>query len=889
MSILDIIAKPVSDTIKETKQTLLDAISTPIFSSSTSKTQTTTPQTSGGMTSSQFIKDIFSGADNTTGGIARNTITGIPKATIDVTKNLAKSVYNQIVHPDETQKQYESNYLPYASDSSPVLKKLTAPGVAAARIITRVINPGLLPLANDIAEIAAVNEKGGIADKVAEGKIPSTIFDELAVLKKNVPQIVGDVSQAVLTAYASGSAEKSLVSNTEKSLSSVLASEFGGGLKIGTAFGTAQALSSGSKNPLEIASTIGTAGLAGGVINAIIGGAIPVSKTILEKVKQAKLEYDALTPQQKQQGFVKIPGSENQVSKDSTVPETTSATTIGQKLAGAISETKPLTEEVSSLQSIERAKRFQAAEQAQNVVGGEKGYYAALSELKGKLIEKTPSYTPLKNVLNQAERDSAFNAIYNSPIHSFGEKLSMNDAMLRLLDGQTLQPKQISLLEDVFGKDIAEALMKRRPLKEKILNTAVDIINLPRSLKTMLDASAPFRQGIIFVASHPVISSKAFKGMFADMFSEKSFVNYLDTLYKSPEYPQMRQSGLYIADPRKVSMGIEGREEQFMSNLLEKIPYLGAPARASSRAYSSYLNRVRVDVFNSLVSSFKETGFSSQKVLKELADYVNTATGRGSLGALGRSTKILSALFFSPKFMASRIALLNPKFYADLPKPVRIQAIKDMAIFTGSVITILGLAKLAGASVETDPRSSDFGKIKIGNTRYDITGGFQPWIRFFAQMILGERKSTTTGQVTSLTSGQFGAPTRLDILVSFIRGKLAPLTGTIIDLLAGSNVVGEKVTPKSVILSNTIPLYMQDIVDAVKDKGLTGLFEVGVPSFFGVGTQTYKDTRSELQKLKDKYSPKINSTRMLELQKKYGGTTAIPEAVKRLQDKYGKF
>jgi hypothetical protein len=43
--------------------------------------------------------------------------------------------------------------------------------------------------------------------------------------------------------------------------------------------------------------------------------------------------------------------------------------------------------------------------------------------------------------------------------------------------------------------------------------------------------------------------------------------------------------------------------------------------------------------------------------------------------------------------------------------------------------------------VEIDPRSTDFGKIKVGNIRWDIWGGFQQWVRVASQLATGERKT----------------------------------------------------------------------------------------------------------------------------------------------------
>jgi len=195
----------------------------------------------------------------------------------------------------------------------------------------------------------------------------------------------------------------------------------------------------------------------------------------------------------------------------------------------------------------------------------------------------------------------------------------------------------------------------------------VNILNLPRSLKTTADMSAPLRQGAILIPTHPKISADAFVGMFKDAFSEKSFNKYLDDLYNSPNYRELKDSGLFVADPRKVAPGLTGREEQFMSNLLENLadvkvdsPQLnkllgivrlpGEIGKASSRASSSFLIRQRVGVFQDLAASFNAEGTATPETIKALANFVNAASGRGSLGSLEKNTKLLSSTFFSPKF-----------------------------------------------------------------------------------------------------------------------------------------------------------------------------------------------------------------------------------------------
>ena len=82
---------------------------------------------------------------------------------------------------------------------------------------------------------------------------------------------------------------------------------------------------------------------------------------------------------------------------------------------------------------------------------------------------------------------------------------------------------------------------------------------------------------------------------------------------------------------------------------------------------------------------------------------------------------------------------------------VRKEAARDLVAFLGIGASVLGLAKMAGAEIETEPTSSDFGKIKIGNTRYDIWAGFQQFARFGAT--LTEHRKTCRRCYWKLTDG----------------------------------------------------------------------------------------------------------------------------------------
>lgn len=368
--------------------------------------------------------------------------------------------------------------------------------------------------------------------------------------------------------------------------------------------------------------------------------------------------------------------------------------------------------------------------------------------------------------------------------------------------------------------------------KEKIEN----IIGIPRSMMTTSDLSAPLRQGVFTAPKHPILFGKAFKDMFKQAFSEKYYQKQLEKIKNDKNYELMRRFGLALTE---LDEGLNKREEAIMSNLPERIPVFKHIARGSNRAYTGFLNKLRADYFNHMLKTMKVVEENiPQKRIEDMVKFINAASGRGNLNKFfSKHADILNATFFSPRLIASRLNLLNPVFYYKLDPYVRKEALKSLFAFVSAGAGILSLAKMGGAEVGTDPRSADFGKIKLGNTRVDIWGGFQQYAVLASRLITGEMVSSTTGREFALGEG-YKPTTRGDIIQRFFSYKTSPVTSFALGLLNGKNAIGQDFDLPVEVTKRFIPMIYSDIYDLMKNKQSPIL---SVPAVFGTGLQTYGD------------------------------------------------
>jgi 2'-5' RNA ligase len=387
-------------------------------------------------------------------------------------------------------------------------------------------------------------------------------------------------------------------------------------------------------------------------------------------------------------------------------------------------------------------------------------------------------------------------------------------------------------------------------------NIALDAVSVPKSLKASVDISAAGRQGLILTVNHPKLAVKAFARQFPSMLSEAKFNQFKRNLDIHPFIDIAEDAGLYLSTLANQG-NLGSRDEAYMSRLFADEPLftnspklekgrriLLSPVMGSERAYVTYLDSIRMDTFATQAKMINEynvrKGNTVQSLgkdayndlvgdqMKGLADFINNATGRGGLGKLEDAAPYFNAGFFSIRYLSSRLQLLNPAYYAQLPAPVRSMAIKHMVTYFGALAAALLLLKMAGGDIGyDDPDNPDMFKVSFGDFHYDLGAGFVQPVRYLARMV-----QTTLNPKTRGTK-------EIDLTKKFIRSKLAPTPGAAINLYTGKDFVGQPTGIGKEALGLATPMLFEELPKAYQSEDVKGLAKL-IPSVFGIGVSIYK-------------------------------------------------
>lgn len=402
-------------------------------------------------------------------------------------------------------------------------------------------------------------------------------------------------------------------------------------------------------------------------------------------------------------------------------------------------------------------------------------------------------------------------------------------------------------------KDYVESL---KPDGRTWANTALNLLTMPKTVATgILHFSA------IGVQAWGMISKKvtweAFGQQFRYFADESNYRDLQAYIVSHPDYKYAAAGKLGLTD---VSDTLNAREEAIQSSFLQDLnthvaEKSGLPINvlgASSRAFTGFLNYTRFNRFVDLLEASRKTDGEFSAVddqrVKDLASVVNNFTGRGNLGPDDRfanAQSVLNTTFFAPRKMVATFQMFSPIEYSRLTKNA-VQSGDYTALraatgqLTGSIIatgSLLYLANSMGYKVDYNPESADFLKIQTpSGEKLDVTGGNAIYTRLWGRILTG-KEVTASGK--EVTLGQDVSVTRADLVSSYLRGKLSPVAGALVDALYGKDMAGRTFDLKDEAEDRMEPIVMENLLNyynnqpdkAVSDiPVLSGIFGVSVES-----------------------------------------------------------
>lgn len=536
----------------------------------------------------------------------------------------------------------------------------------------------------------------------------------------------------------------------------------------------------------------------------------------------------------------------------------------------------------------------------QRAAAAERAADRAIAEIEkeiasGKMIVKgrpEPISTPALNAklarldALKAAREAAFESQIKEREEQRAEKAYIANLLARIADYEDrkrqgyfeprakkerrkLSPQEVELsrqladLKDEFFRLSAEYRLANMGKVEKAWDNTKETMHLSRAIMTSMDLGHVFRQGGIASLAHPRLAFDSAREMRSAIFSQDAEFKSIDDIEKDSLYSFAMRCGLPITTNKGK---IERQEEAYMGRLvryglgkkgtkLNKFTLSALrPVAASSRAYTVFLNSLRFRLFKYLVSNLGVDGAVTEDEGRVIAEYVGVATGRSELGRLNQVAANMSILFFAPRYAISRFQYFAMPFYlfpsTKVSGRVKKLIAMEYARHAMSVGAFLGLSVVLGSlltddeeekpTVELDPRSSDWMKLKIGDTRIDPMAGLSQTMTLIGQVGLGQKKDAT-GEIRDLygTNRKFGDPDLWEVGTKFVRKKLAPIPGAIVDLRVGENVIGEKETPISVATDLFVPLSASEAIEAWKARGVVGGTALTALALLGMGGGTY--------------------------------------------------
>jgi hypothetical protein len=379
--------------------------------------------------------------------------------------------------------------------------------------------------------------------------------------------------------------------------------------------------------------------------------------------------------------------------------------------------------------------------------------------------------------------------------------------------------------------------LKLGSLKTTIGEKVYNFAGSTKSIKASLDNSAVLRQGWKAAITNPKVWGQNAVQSFGNIVKKlggKDVKREMQAeIVSRPTYDKMSRAKLDVGN----------LEEAYPTSLPEKIPLFGKLFSASETGFTTFLHKLRADLFDKYIEIAEKSGVdtNSKAELLSIGRMVNSLTGRADLGRIEPVAGVVNNVFFSPRFVKSHFDVLTAhQLQKNVTPFVRKQASLNLLKIITAQAAIMGIANLIQpGSAETDPRSSDFGKVKSGDTRFDVSGGSASLVTLAARLLAFSTKSSTTGVIKPLNTGEYGATDGTDVVYNFFESKLSPIAAVIRDIYKGKTFSGEKPTIANQAANLFVPLPIQNPIQAAKNENAANMLLIMIADGIGIGASTY--------------------------------------------------
>lgn len=333
----------------------------------------------------------------------------------------------------------------------------------------------------------------------------------------------------------------------------------------------------------------------------------------------------------------------------------------------------------------------------------------------------------------------------------------------------------------------------------KALSTAAGVA---KSLKVTF-TNAIVRHGLWVAVDSPEIWFKNSLKSFKDMWDTAGGKPVMDEVnadkYSRPNY----MNGNYGKDKLAVGVTEEGIPN---SDIIEKIPYLGRLQKISSNAFEAFQMRNRMDLYDKVHEILEDRYGQGEGTGKGAGEFANGLTIRGNLGKFeGSGADLVNKFLFSPRFLKSQFDNLTMRLGNNRIDPMlkRRSAVNLVKYLSATAAIITAVNKLKPGTVNYNPLKPDFGHIKVGDTRFDMTAGMSSMVVLAAKLAdqiarhTGAYKAAQkTGIIKNIPAQEYKTSTEagVDIVKNFTENKLSPAASLVKDILKGKDFEGKPIT-----------------------------------------------------------------------------------------------